>query len=249
MYEQQQQQDTSFPRYECNQTALYKAFFNPNKPVHLPLSHQQSCIFPSSSIVSIIPCIWCINIDLAEASSSPLAIFHQASSIKHRPSAIVHQASSIRHRLSRYEHTHHHPSKPVCIGLSQLTLTASLALAIVIITHRSSSVVHRPSPIVHVPSSVFHRASSIVYHRPQHQYQYRGFEHEPTSISHVNTSRHLEAYHHRSCSLLRRFECSQIKVGNVGDDDKTLRLFLTVFGRGDEVIALSELMLFTCQLC
>jgi hypothetical protein len=149
-----------FIKLSSTQTNLSIFLINP-----LHLSHQQSYIFPSSLIVSIIPCIWCINIDLAEASSSPLAIFHQASSIKHRPSAIVHQASSIRHRLSRYEHTHHHPSKPVCIGLSQLTLTASLALAIVIITHRSSSVVHRPSSIAHRPRSIICLPSSIV-HRP-----------------------------------------------------------------------------------
>jgi hypothetical protein len=146
-----------FIKLSSTQTNLSIFLINP-----LHLSHQQSYIFPSSLIVSIIPCIWCINIDLAEASSSPLAIFHQASSIKHRPSAIVHQASSIRHRLSRYEHTHHHPSKPVCIGLSQLTLTASLALAIVIITHRSSSVVHRPSSTFHHLSSTEHRPSSII---------------------------------------------------------------------------------------
>jgi hypothetical protein len=146
-----------FIKLSSTQTNLSIFLINP-----LHLSHQQSYIFPSSLIVSIIPCIWCINIDLAEASSSPLAIFHQASSIKHRPSAIVHQASSIRHRLSRYEHTHHHPSKPVCIGLSQLTLTASLALAIVIITHRSSSVVHRPSSTFHHLPSIEHRPSSII---------------------------------------------------------------------------------------
>jgi hypothetical protein len=146
-----------FIKLSSTQTNLSIFLINP-----LHLSHQQSYIFPSSLIVSIIPCIWCINIDLAEASSSPLAIFHQASSIKHRPSAIVHQASSIRHRLSRYEHTHYHPSKPVCIGLSQLTLTASLALAIVIITHRSSSIAHRPSSTFHHLSSTEHRPSSII---------------------------------------------------------------------------------------
>jgi hypothetical protein len=49
--------------------------------------------------------------------------------------------------------------------------------------------------------------------------------------------------------LLRRFECSQTKAGDIGDDDKTCYDFRTVFGRGDDEHGLPELMLSTCQLC
>lgn len=129
-----------FPSIRLPQAALYKALFDPNKPLHLP--HQ-----PSSSTTS--------------------AILYHFIYFYHL------------HRLLHWQH--------------RCQPRRGLILAIVYhpppIGHQASFIVH-----VHRPAST---SASIPIPR---------LEHEPTSISHVNTSRRLEAYHHWSLFLLR-FAC------------------------------------------
>lgn len=76
-----------------------------------------------------------------------LAIGHHAPSIKHPP-------SSVRHPPSGDEHTHHHSSKPVCIGER-----AHCPPCIIIIVRCHH---HHRAVIRYRPSSVFHQASSII---------------------------------------------------------------------------------------
>jgi hypothetical protein len=169
-HQQQQQQDTSFPRYGFDQIALCKALFYPTKSVHLPCqplssATSASCIFLSPSIGFIIPCIWSIDIDLAEASDSPSAIMRQQP-----PSSIVRQASK-----TNILTTIHRSLSAFATGLTvRFARSSSL----------SSS--HQTSPIVCLPPGINHRPWSVLrysftHNRPQHQCQHHGFEHEPTS--------------------------------------------------------------------